>query len=767
MLNDKNMKKLALLFPLLGVLAGECAERNISVVEDTHDLRYESLATVWDEAIPLGNATVGSLVWQKGNSLRMSIDRSDLWDLRHSKELQGVGFSFEWLYDQVQKKEYQPVQKRFDRPYTAYPGPCKIPGAGLEFPLDSTDQVKTVHLYQKQAICEVIWESGKSMKYFIHAEKPIGWFVFEGKGKNTAPSLVPPVYNKIVENKTNDHSGHNLMKLGYEQGKVNQVADNKIVYHQRGWEDFSYTVAVKWKYSGNNLIGVWSITSSLVDDKAEDIVDKAMNEGIYVGYAEHKDWWDDFNGRSSINIPDKVIEKQYYNEVYKMGSIARENSYPISLQSVWTADNGKLPPWKGDYHHDLNTQLSYWPFYTGNYLKEGYGYLHTLWNQREVNRAYTKQFFGTDGLNVPGVCTLLGQPMGGWCQYALGPTVSAWLSQHFYLHWKYSQDREFLETRAYPYIKDVATYLEQFTVVKDGVRSLPLSSSPEFHDNRLEAWFYDMTNFDRALVKFAFGAAAELASELGLDKEARHWSELKEELPDYLLDDEGSLCIAKGFPYNASHRHFSHLLAIHPLGLIDKSNGEKEVDIINSSIAKLDKFGSAWWTGYSYSWLANLKARAFDGEGAAEALHIFAECFCLKNGFHANGDQSKSGKSRFKYRPFTLEGNMAFAAGVQEMLLQSHTGVIRIFPAIPISWKNVSFNTLRSMGAFLVSAEKKDGIVCSVRVISEKGGLLRMAVPFEGGFSVDGNKKYEIKDGIIEVNTKPEEVLDFKLNKTF
>ena len=161
-----------------------------------------------------------------------------------------------------------------------------------------------------------------------------------------------------------------------------------------------------------------------------------MNAGIEAYYQTHQNWWNIFYSRSSVTLPDKVIEKQYYNEIYKMGSISRKDSYPISLQSVWTADNGQLPPWKGDYHHDLNTQLSYWSFYTGNYLEESYGYLHTLWNQLKENKRYTKTYFGTEGLNVPGVCTLLGQPMGGWCQYSLGPTVSAWLSQHFYLYLK-------------------------------------------------------------------------------------------------------------------------------------------------------------------------------------------------------------------------------------------------------------------------------------------------------------------------------------------
>ena len=104
----------------------------------------------------------------------------------------------------------------------------------------------------------------------------------------------------------------------------------------------------------------------------------------------------------------------------------------------------------------------------------------------------------------------------------------------------------------------------------------------------------------------------------------------------------------------------------------------------------------------------------------------------LSNSFHANGDQTASGKSLFTYRPFTLEGNFAFAAGVQEMLLQSHTGVINVFPAIPADWKDVRFERLRARGAFLVSAEMKEGALVSLSVYSEKGGLLRIRHPKTG-----------------------------------
>ncbi len=103
-------------------------------------------------------------------------------------------------------------------------------------------------------------------------------------------------------------------------------------------------------------------------------------------------------------------------------------------------------------------------------------------------------------------------------------------------------------------------------------------------------------------------------------------------------------------------------MAIHPLGLLDYSQGEESQQIINATLKRMQEVGPDWWCGYSYSWFGNMKARAFDGEGAAQALKTFAECFCLPNTFHANGDQTNSGKSKFTYRPFTLEGNFAFAS---------------------------------------------------------------------------------------------------------
>ena len=140
--------------------------------------------------------------------------------------------------------------------------------------------------------------------------------------------------------------------------------------------------------------------------------------------------------------------------------------------------------------------------------------------------------------------------------------------------------------------------------------------------------------------------------------------------------------------------------------------------------------GTRGWVGYSYSWLANMQARVLDGDAAARSLHIFIKAFCSPNSFHLNGDQLKKGYSGFTYRPFTLEGNFACASAIQEMLLQSHTGVIRVFPAVPEYWQDVSFKDMRAMGAFLVSASMKGGNVERITVRSEKGGTLKILNPF-------------------------------------
>ncbi len=723
------------------------------------DLRFNRLAGSWDEAIPLGDGMLGALIWEKDKKLRFSLDRADLWDLRPMENLDKPEWKFSWVREQWEKKSYSKVQQMFDAPYDRNPAPSKIPGGALEFDISSLGEVQSAGLSLDNALCRVNWKNGATLETFVCADNTVGWFRIKAPGPGLFPEFLAPAYNIAGDTAAdNSHSGQDLRLLGYPEGRIVKE-NNSITYDQQGWGGFQYQVSVRWKKQGNMTEGCWSISSEFPGREkqasAKDQTLSAMVVGYHEAYINHCRWWNNFWSQSAISLPDSVLNKQWYLEMYKLGAATGNGAPPISLQAVWTADNGKLPPWKGDFHNDLNTQLSYWPAYSSNHMTQERGFIDWLEKNRPAFEEYTKQYFQVPGLNVPGVATLTGMPMGGWIQYSFGPTVSAWLGHHFYLRWRYTMDREFLENEAWPWIKAVAEYIDALSVTdKNGLKRLPLSSSPEIFDNSREAWFSEMTNFDLGLVRWTFAKAAELAAELGKMDESARWTKVLSQWPDYDTDPSSGLTYAKGFPYNQSHRHFSHLIAFHPLGLIDWSNGEKDQQIIRSTISTLDRVGPDWWCGYSYSWLGNIKARAFDGKGAAEALKIFATDFCLKNSFHANGDQSGTGKSKFTYRPFTLEGNFAFAAGIQEMLIQSHTGIVRIFPAIPGEWKEVSFKSLRAEGAFLVSANMEKGYVTAVDITSEKGGELKILNPFKND-AFKCSAPYTKTDNILVFQTKP------------
>ena len=725
-----------------------------------HDLSFPGLAASWDEGIPLGNGIMGALVWQKDSNLRISLDRADLWDLRPVKEFSLPQFEFSWVMSQVEKGTYDTVQKLFDRPYDRDPAPTKIPAGALEFSTWNLGKVAYVHLQLDSAFCEVRWESGTLFTVFMDANNATGWFRWENLPIPVSVMFDPPGFQPAQNPNSGDVvTGQGLMKLGYPQGKI-ESHPNSIYYKQQGWDNFSYEVAVMWRQpDAETLEGCWSITSRNTpyspDRSAWTIAHDALSGSYDEVFRMHGKWWSNYWSRSAIHLPDSVLENQWYRELYKFGSASRKGAPPISLQAVWTADNGNLPPWKGDYHNDLNTELSYWPGYSSNHLDESSVFTDWLWLNKGHALDYTKSYFGTPGLNFPGVSTLLGDPMGGWIQYALSPTTSSWLAQHFYLQWRYSMDTGFLRTEAYPFLYQVANYLDYISIKEGRVRRLPLSSSPEMDDNSIKAWHTRLTNFDLSLVRSVYSEAEEMANFLGKEEDALHWNRMLSEWPDFSIDADKGLLVCENYPYLHSHRHFSHLMAVYPLGLIDRQNGKKETKIINSSLETLMKAGTGEWCGYSYSWLGNLYARAGKGNEAAEALRTFATCFCLPNSFHVNGDQSHTGKSNFTYKPFTLEGNFAFASGIQEMLLQSQNGVIRVFPAIPSSWKNVSFTNLRAQGAFLVSAGMKNGRITEIRIFPEKGGKVVLQNPFRvKRLKVSGGSgAIIIRSGRLEIKT--------------
>ena len=691
----------------------------------TYNLVFHSLPKRWDAAMPLGNGMLGALVWQKNDRLRISLDRADLWDERAAIDLSK--FNFQFVQQQLKKNDYDTIHKLGDWPYDNIAYPTKLPGGALEFDVSKFGVVKKITLDIATALCVVEFANGIIFNNYIHATNNVGYFGLENiSDEKIIPSLIIPNYTGESANENdNSHAGEGLSVLGYAKGIVTKTA-NSIRYHQPTYAGHYYEILLQWKkFPHKNIIGQWTITN----DKAASLpeLNTALKEPT--NWPSHIAWWKKFWAQSSVTIPDEQLQKQYYLEMYKLGCVARKAAPAITLQAIWTADNGSLPPWKGDFHHDLNTQLSYWPSYTGNHLQEAETYTDWLWKIRNENKKYTQQYFGVSGLAIPGVTTISGKAMGGWIQYSLSPSVSSWLAQHFYWQWKYSMDKSFLKEKAYPYLHDVATFIENITYVKNGKRLITLSSSPEYNDNNTNAWFTNYTNYDLSLYTFALNAAAEVADALNKKDESNHWRNILQQFPAFDVNETG-LTIAPAQNLDESHRHHAHLMAIYPMCQLD-ANNEADKKLMDISLDHLVKEGTRNWCGYSFTWAACLYARAKDADSAIKQLKIFANNFCSPNSFHLNGDQHGGEYSSFTYSPFTLEGNFAFAQGVHELLLQSKNNYIEIFPAVPQSWKDVSFTNLRAEGAFLISAKKENGVATQVKIFSEEGGLLHIRLPFK------------------------------------
>lgn len=712
------------------------------------NLHFDHLATRWDEAMPLGNGMLGALIWEKNNHLRLSLDRADLWDERKALDLSK--FNFAWVVQQVHAQQYDTVQQLGDAPYDQIVYPTKLPAAAIEFDMTTWGKVISNTLDITTALNTIQFESGLIFHCYIHASRQQGYFSFEhipGDKKFVdllIPQLVIPAYQsaKNIPVNDNSHAGEGLQRLGYAAGTVT-TTENSILYHQPTYANHYYEVRIEWKkMAAGNIIGTWTISQDHPTQLSP------INNSVEPTYwDEHLLWWKNYWAQSAIHLPDSLLQKQYYLELYKLGCVARAGAPAITLQAIWTADNGSLPPWKGDFHNDLNTQLSYWPAYTSNHLSEAATFTDWLWKTMPENKTFTKNYFGVDGLNVPGVETLHGYPMGGWIQYSLSPTTTAWCAQYFYWQWQYSQDTTFLHDRAYPYLHAVAVYLEQITFLRNGKRYLPLSSSPEYNDNNLDAWFTDWTNYDLSLVKFLFSAITDVCNRMQLSNEAKHWSDISRQLPDYAINETG-LSVAPGQDLEESHRHMSPYMSIYPLALLD-INKPEDKPVIENSMRHLETLGTRNWCGYSFPWMACLYARAYDGEKAVKQLQIFASAFCSPNSFHLNGDQSGGHYSSLTYRPFTLEGNFAFAQGVQELLLQSRDGYIEVVPALPAGWTDVAFENLRAAGAFLISAKKIHGVVKSIQVQATANTTCTLKLPFTDFAFAGSQKKYTVHDGLL------------------
>lgn len=691
----------------------------------TGDLVNIGATDRWDEGLPLGNGRTGSLVYGS-RPLKITVDRTDLWDLRPNEVTLEKGFNFKNLVKlslSGKEEDRKERDRLFEDIFMGKPYPSKITAGhiGLWFGISAENVRYTLDI--DSSIVKIYADNRLIAEVFVFDEPNAGVIrLYE----NAEINLHVPAY---LSGKPECGSGigdnADKMSLGYPKAKFFEK-DGFKWYEQNTHTDYSFGIVT---YRAGDEIYYTLATTD--DDKdyigyAEKILTNAAEKGFDKLFDEHKKTWKKFWAKSSVKTGDKIIDETYKKSWYLFKCCSKKGGYPMPLQGVWTADNDCLPPWKGDYHHDTNTELSYQAYLKANRLEEGEAFIDYLWRLKPAYEKFAKEFFGVNGLLLPSCSTLDGKAMGGWAQYSLSPTMTIWAAQSFEEYYLYTGDEKFLKNRAYPFFKKVGQAIKGLLTEKNGKLYLPVSSSPEIFDNARKAYLEPNSNFDLSLLLYLFKTLKCYAEKLG--ENAEEYEEIFGKLDDLAIDDSGVVMLDKTQYLPESHRHFSHVMCLYPLHLINYDTDEHK-KIYENTIKNLEILGTGYWVGFSFPMSAQIYAMAKNGNAAAERLGQFCKGFVAENGFHLNGDFKHYGYTQWHYRPFTLESLFGFADALHEMLLQDHQGFIELFPAIPDEWKNgtVEFKNLRSRGGLLVSATLKRGELSSLTIKSPSERTVKFA----------------------------------------
>ena len=722
----------------------------------------------WDEAIPLGNGLLGGLFWGEGSEIHLGLDRGDLWDDRTNGPK-------EWWKEQTWIKGGNMWEDAY---YGAYPS--KLPAGRVEIKLTSGQSIREFELNYSTAEGKAKLSDGSELQIFFSSCEPVALIRIPDQVTIKTEVLSPLEVSSRVRGSSAGPDSHSVNALGYPEA-LSGKDENAQWYVQTAAEGLKYCAYVESRHIGRETILAVSVTTTT---DASDLVDLARHRcasALAKGYSKmlkpHVAWWKNFWGQSTVWVPEPDIQNYYTFARYLYGAGSRRGAPPMPLQGVWSANNGSLPPWKGDYHNDLNTQMTYIGYFTAGNFDEGASYLDFLWKLSPFFRSFAKDFYGTSGLATPGVMSLTGQPLGGWAAYSLSPTMSAWNAHLFYLHWRYTMNEQFLRSRAYPWCSDVGKCMAGLLQPdKDGVLKLLRSSSPEIGGNQ---WLTPNTNYDIMCLKMLFLSLKEMADALNKPDEAQRWLALANGLGDYHVAPDGELMLDSKQLLRESHRHLSSLIGIYPFNLITAEGTDQDKKRISVSLARPEwsKGNHNEWCGYTWSWMSCLYSRIGDAELALWHLDVFRKAYLSRNGFHVNQDQSGKGFGAGGGRPFTLEGNFLGLQAVHEMLLQSwsrspgkrDSEIIRIFPATPWRWHEASFYDLRAEGGFRVSAKRENNATTWFRIKAGKDGVVRIQDNFgrripvwnmKGVRKVNGNYELRLKKGqsVEATLSKPSEI---------
>ncbi|MGR6915642.1 glycosyl hydrolase family 95 catalytic domain-containing protein [[Actinomadura] parvosata] len=399
---------------------------------------------------------------------------------------------------------------------------------------------------------------------------------------------------------------------------------------------------------------------------------------------------------------------------YLLISSSRENDLlPANLQGVW--NNVTNPPWSADYHVNINLQMNYWPAEQTNLHETTTPYDRYITALVAPGRKTAQEMYGARGWVVNNETNPFG--FTGVHDYASSfwfPEAAAWTTQHLYDTYRFTGDERYLRETAYPVIKGAAEFWLDFlhTDPRDGKLVVSPSYSPEHGD------FSAGASMSQQIVREVLTNAVAAAKKLKVDEDfqAEAGAALAKLDPGLRVGSWGQLQEWKGDwdSKTDTHRHVSHLYALHPGDQI--TPGTPEAEAAKVSLTARGDGG----TGWSKAWKINFWARLLDGDHAHKMLAEQLKGSTLDNLWDT-------------HPPFQIDGNFGATSGIAEMLLQSQHDVVHVLPALPSTWRDGSVTGLRARGDITVDAAWKDGAPDTVTVRPGKSGPITVRSSFIAG----------------------------------